>query len=33
MDELQVVAADLQLMKGIATRLEEGCDAKWNHEV
>ncbi|XP_075905329.1 chaperone Ric-8A [Nelusetta ayraudi] len=28
-----VVAADLQLMKGITKRMEEGCDAKWNHEV
>lgn len=28
-----VVAADLQLMKGITKRMGEGCHAKWNHEV
>lgn len=28
-----MVAADLQLIRGITKRMEEGGHAKWNHEV
>lgn len=33
MDGWQVVAADLQLIKGVAERLKQCHDPTWNHEV